>query len=44
MKVIGVEDGYTVVEMLTVMVILGVVMGGIIAMLGVWFLYRAIGA
>ena len=31
MKVIGVEDGYTVIEMLTVMVILSVVMGGIIA-------------
>jgi Tfp pilus assembly protein PilV len=30
-KVVGVEDGYTVIEMLTVMVILSVVMGGIIA-------------
>ena len=31
MKVIGLEDGYTAIEMLVVMVILGVVMGGIIA-------------
>jgi Tfp pilus assembly protein PilV len=31
LKVIGVEDGYTTIEMLIVMVILGVVMGGIIA-------------
>jgi prepilin-type N-terminal cleavage/methylation domain-containing protein len=30
-KVIGLEDGYTAIEMLVVMVILGVVMGGIIA-------------
>jgi prepilin-type N-terminal cleavage/methylation domain-containing protein len=30
-KVTGLEDGYTVIEMLIVMVILGVVMGGVLA-------------
>ena len=31
MKLAGLEDGYTVIEMLIVMIILGVVMGGVIA-------------
>ena len=31
MKLIGAEGGYSAVEMLTVMVILGVIMGGIIS-------------